>query len=157
MRKGNIYREYRLKSYLNMNHYIIFNGKPGQVHPHTWEFVTVIIMPGDEFVEFSVFEKAVDRFLSTYQNRIMNEVAPFDVTMPTVENVTDYFAGELDTIISDLGGCLISLEGSETPTRGYIVSLGQQQNVVDRIDEIKEKYVDNMVERVVSDIKKKLE
>ena len=77
--------------------------------------------------------------------------------MPTVENVTDYFAGELDTIISDLGGCLISLEGSETPTRGYIVSLGQQQNVVDRIDEIKEKYVDNMVERVVSDIKKKLE
>ena len=30
-------------------------------------------------------------------------------------------------------------------------------HVVDRIDEIKEKYVDNMVEHVVSDIKKKLE
>ena len=34
----NMYREYRLKFYLNMRHYIIINEVKGETHPHTWEF-----------------------------------------------------------------------------------------------------------------------
>ena len=33
-----LYREYRIKFYLNMRHYIIIDGKKGEIHPHTWEF-----------------------------------------------------------------------------------------------------------------------
>ena len=38
-----LYREYKFKFYLNANHYIIINGKNGQTHPHTWEFVFYIM------------------------------------------------------------------------------------------------------------------
>ena len=31
----NMYREYRLKFYLNMRHYIIINEVKGETHPHT--------------------------------------------------------------------------------------------------------------------------
>ena len=34
-----LYRDYRIKVYLNARHYIFINGKQGQTHPHTWEFV----------------------------------------------------------------------------------------------------------------------
>ena len=48
MRKQKMYREYRLKSYLNMSHYIIIDGRQGLSHPHTWEFVVTMIVVGDE-------------------------------------------------------------------------------------------------------------
>ena len=37
-----LYREYRLKFYLNAKHYIIINGHKGETHPHTWEFTLSI-------------------------------------------------------------------------------------------------------------------
>lgn len=30
------FREYKFKFYLNANHFIVINGKEGEVHPHTW-------------------------------------------------------------------------------------------------------------------------
>lgn len=91
MRKERLYREYRLKSYLNMNHYIIINGKQGQTHPHTWEFVITIVVAGDEFVEFRTFENLIEQYLEKYQNQILNTIEPFDIIVPTIENVTDHF------------------------------------------------------------------
>ena len=52
-----LYREYKFKFYLNANHYIIINGKNGQTHPHTWEFVFYIMKSEGEFVLFNKFEK----------------------------------------------------------------------------------------------------
>lgn len=40
-----LYREYRLKFYLNAKHYIIINGHKGETHPHTWEFTLSIRYP----------------------------------------------------------------------------------------------------------------
>ena len=91
MRREKLYREYRLKSYLNMNHYIIINGRQGQTHPHTWEFVITIVVAGDQFVEFRKFEMLIEQYLEKYQNQILNTIEPFDVVVPTIENVTDQF------------------------------------------------------------------
>ena len=55
-----LYREYKFKFYLNANHYIIINGKNGQTHPHTWEFVFYIMKSEGEFVLFNKFEKAIE-------------------------------------------------------------------------------------------------
>ena len=46
--------------------------------------------------------------------------------MPTIENVTDYFAEEFFKIIYSMGGMLTSVEASETPTRSYIVDISEQ-------------------------------
>jgi len=111
MSKENLCREYRLKSYLNMNHYITINGRQGQTHPHTWEFVTI--------------EK--------YQNQILNMMEPFDIIVPTIENVTDHFSEELQRLLRKHRGELVSLEGSETPTRSYIVSHRNEQEFIEMI------------------------
>ena len=46
MHSGAINREYKFKFYLNANHYIIIDGKEGEQHPHTWEFMVHIRMNG---------------------------------------------------------------------------------------------------------------
>ena len=52
-----IYREYRLKFYLNARHYIIIGGNKGEVHPHTWEFTLHIRFGRGDFTEFNTFER----------------------------------------------------------------------------------------------------
>lgn len=152
MRREKLYREYRLKSYLNMNHYIIINGRQGQTHPHTWEFVITIVVAGDQFVEFRKFEMLIEQYLEKYQNQILNTIEPFDVVVPTIENVTDQFNDDLRELLRENGGELVSLEGSETPTRSYIVSHRNEPEFIDQIGKMKSKQISGVVEYVVDQI-----
>ena len=56
----NMYREYRLKFYLNMRHYIIINEVKGETHPHTWEFALDIKFSRNLFVEFNIFRSSLN-------------------------------------------------------------------------------------------------
>lgn len=123
--KVKIYREYRLKFYLNARHYIIINSNKGDVHPHTWEFALTIQVARDSFVEFTAFEERITEYLSGYQNKVLNDEEPFDVILPTIENMTDYFSKDFYEIIKGMGGILLQVEASETPTRSYIVRLSE--------------------------------
>lgn len=152
MRREKLYREYRLKSYLNMNHYIIINGRQGQTHPHTWEFVITIVVAGDQFVEFREFEMLIEQYLEKYQNQILNTIEPFDVVVPTIENVTDQFNDDLRELLRENGGELVSLEGSETPTRSYIVSHRNEPEFIDQIGKMQSKQISGVVEYVVDQI-----
>lgn len=122
-----LYREYRLKFYLNARHYIIINGQKGEVHPHTWEFTLNIRYGRSSFVEFTTFEKGISDYMGRFQNRIMNELQPFDAILPTLENMTDYFANEFHRIIGGMGGILVQVEASETPTRSYILTIPEEE------------------------------
>ncbi len=152
MRREKLYREYRLKSYLNMNHYIIINGRQGQTHPHTWEFVITIVVAGDQFVEFRKFEMLIEQYLEKYQNQILNTIEPFDVVVPTIENVTDQFNDDLRELLRENDGELVSLEGSETPTRSYIVSHRNEPEFIDQIGKMQSKQISGVVEYVVDQI-----
>ena len=152
MRKERLYREYRLKSYLNMNHYIIINGKQGQTHPHTWEFVITIVVAGDEFVEIRTFENLIEQYLEKYQNQILNTIEPFDIIVPTIENVTDHFNDDLQALLREHGGELVSLEGSEAPTRSYIVSHRNEPEFIDQIGKMQNQQISGVVEYVVDRI-----
>lgn len=152
MRREKLYREYRLKAYLNMNHYIIINGRQGQTHPHTWEFVITIVVAGDQFVEFRKFEVLIEQYLEKYQNQILNTIEPFDVVVPTIENVTDQFNDDLQELLRENGGELVSLEGSETPTRSYIVSHRNEPEFIDQIGKMQTKQISGVVEYVVDQI-----
>lgn len=121
-----IRRAYRLKFYLNAQHYIVIGGRQGETHPHTWEFALTIGVANHEFTPFSAFEGKVNAYLEPYQNQVLNEIAPFDTVMPTLESLVEEFAQALEPIISEAGGSLIEVEGSEGPTRSYSVSLGAE-------------------------------
>lgn len=116
---------YIFKFYLNASHSTIFNGKQGEVHPHTWEFGLKILTGNDTTVQFNVYENAIQGFFAKYQNTTLNDVAPFDTVIPTLENMVDYFGENLQGILNELGAALSEMEGSETPTRSYLVDYSQ--------------------------------
>lgn len=118
-----LYREYELKFYLNAMHYIVIDGNKGEEHPHTWEFTLEIGLPRDDFVQFGKVEKCIQEYLEPFQNKVLNETAPFDAITPTVENMADYFAGEFRKQLEAFHGILTRVKASETPTRAYIVTL----------------------------------
>lgn len=120
--------KYKFKFYLNASHYIIINGKQGEAHPHTWEFILDVVLPNSEFVQFSVYERTIESFFATYQNHTMNDVAPFDAIIPTLENMVEYFGDAIRERIQAAGGQLEQIEGSETPTRSYVISYAQEES-----------------------------
>lgn len=120
--------KYKFKFYLNASHYIIINGKQGEAHPHTWEFILDVVLPNSEFVQFSVYERTIESIFATYQNQVMNEVPPFDTVIPTLENMVESFGEIVRERIQAVGGQLEQIEGSETPTRSYIISYAQEES-----------------------------
>ncbi len=133
-----IFREYRLKFYLNARHYIIVNNVKSDIHPHTWEFALTIMIQRKEFVEFKLFEQKVNEVLDRYQDKIINYVPPFDAVMPTLENLVDTLSKKFYVSIKEVGGELVRIEGSEGPSRSYILDLREENEGMDSIDALDE-------------------
>lgn len=136
-------REYKLKFYLNAEHYVILSDNKGELHPHTWEIQLHFGMPRTVFREFTDIEKNIEQYLNKYQNKVLNEISPFDRIVPTLENMTDCFAEDCFNIIEKLGGVLYSIETAETPTRTYCVTLNDYNT------DNKKESVESIVERIV--------
>lgn len=117
-----LYRQFKYKFYLNMNHSVEMNGVQGEIHSHTWEIAMVVSMSQDEFVRFSDIEKVADSILENYQDRYLNEIAPFTTVNPTLENVCDYLYYKVAGAMQEHGWILLAMEMSETPSRVYQVS-----------------------------------
>ncbi|MDD5949675.1 MAG: 6-carboxytetrahydropterin synthase [Lachnospiraceae bacterium] len=117
------YRQYRFKFYLNASHAIVIGGHFGERHPHTWEIAITVLKYRENFVEFGEVEKRIEEFLEPYQNRMLNEVPPFDTINPTLENVCENFKDRLKELLNGLGWVLLKVEMSETPTRTYVINL----------------------------------
>ena len=112
-------RYYRIKAYLNATHYVVFDGTKGQTHPHTWEFVVTIYTKNDNIVKFTDTEKAIMDVFEPYQDRVLNEVKPFEAIIPSLENITEFFATRISEAVRPFGYHLRRFEGSETPVRTY--------------------------------------
>ncbi|MBQ4282453.1 MAG: 6-carboxytetrahydropterin synthase [Lachnospira sp.] len=147
-----IFREYRLKFYLNARHFIIIGNQKGDVHPHTWEFALTILIRRKEFVEFNTFEKRINAYLDAYQDKVLNMVAPFDNILPTLENLVDTFTKDFYKIINEIGGDLLSVEGSEGPSRTYILDLREENESMDSVDRHSEDILSDIIDGILDDI-----
>ncbi len=145
-------RGYRFKSYLNASHYIIIDGIEGQAHPHTWEFMLDILIDNDKFIQFDKFEKAIDNYFSKYQNKVLNTIKPFDHMVPTLENMTDYFVQDIRVIIRNLGGEILEMESSETPTRSYVVNFEYDQDFIMNIRANSQKTIEGIIDSILDNI-----
>lgn len=135
-----------------MTHYIAIDGNNGQIHPHTWEFVFVAIIGGDNFIEFRTLENIIEGYMERFQDQTLNDIAPFDITNPTIENVVDYFAEELRGRVKTVGAELVSVEGSETPTRSYIVNFRNDEEFIKGVEDIKKEQINQIVNDLVEQI-----
>ena len=124
-------RYYRIKAYLNASHFVVFDGKKGDVHPHTWEFVATVYTTGDDIIKFTEPEKQIMKVFEPYQNQIMNEHEPFNAIIPSLENITEYFAKEIAQAVAPMNYHLRRFEGSETPVRTYGVRFPEAEGVDD--------------------------
>lgn len=125
-------RYYRIKAYLNASHFVVFDGKKGDVHPHTWEFVATVYTTGDDIIKFTEPEKVIMKIFELYQNQVMNDHAPFDAIVPSLENMTEYFAAQIAEAVKPMNYHLRRFEGSETPVRTYGVRFPEAEGVDDR-------------------------
>ncbi len=144
-------REYKFKLYLNANHYVIFNGKKGESHPHTWEFAIELLVDKDKFIMFLDFEKAIDDFLEPFQDKLLNDIKPFDTIIPTLENMLDYFAPIFYEEIKKIGGLLIKIEASETASRTYVYSFRGRDEYLNDIKEHMNTALNNIVHSIVEE------
>lgn len=117
------YRQYKFKFYLNSSHAIYINGNLGERHPHTWEIAINTLKLQESFIPFNELEKRIEAFMSPYQDGFLNDVAPFDVLNPTLENCCEYFKEQISDILNSEGWILLMIEMSETPTRSYLINL----------------------------------
>lgn len=124
-------RYYRIKAYLNASHFVVFDGKKGDVHPHTWEFVATVYTTGDDIIKFTEPEKQIMKVFEPYQNQIMNEHEPFNAIIPSLENITEYFAKEIAQAVAPMNYHLRRFEGSETPVRTYGVRFPEAEGIDD--------------------------
>ncbi len=120
--KTRIRRIYCFKFYLNASHYVYFGGAQGETHPHTWEFSLKLEVDGCSLQQFSDYEKVLGAVFEPYQNKTVNEIAPFDELLPTLENIVEVFGAASRDAARKVDARLLEFEGSETPTRSYLVS-----------------------------------
>lgn len=117
-----LYRQYKYKFYLNMNHSVEMEGQRGAIHSHTWEISMGIAMGDSQFIRFSDIEKRINELLDMYQDKYLNDVPPFNVINPTLENMCDYLFERVSKELQESGWMLLIMEMSETPSRVYQVS-----------------------------------
>lgn len=118
------YRQYRLKFYLNTYHYIYINGKAGELHPHTWQLTAQALNKKEGLILFNEVEQKIEGILERYQDHTLNDIPPFNVLNPTLENISEYFKNEFYSVLNQFGWQLVRFECSETPTRAYLIDLG---------------------------------
>ena len=147
-----IFRQYRLKFYLNARHYIIIGDQKSDTHPHTWEFALTILIRRKEFVEFKTFEDKINEYLESYQDQVVNFIEPFDSIIPTLENMVDYFTKIFAGIIKKIGGELLCVEGSEGPSRSYIVDLRDENESMDAVDHHSDEILADIIDTILDDI-----
>lgn len=123
------YRQYKFKFYLNASHAISIQGKLGQKHPHTWEITLNTLKLMDGFIQFNQLEKRIEEFFETYQDKLLNEIDPFDVVNPTLENCCEYFKTQLQSILNEEGWVLLMIEMSETPNLTFVINTLEDESV----------------------------
>lgn len=123
----NFYGQYKYKFYLNATHAINIDGVKGDIHPHTWEIILDTVKVIDAFVQFDEVESKIDGCLEKYQNKLLNEIEPFNDLNPTLEYMTNYLLEEFQSILNPIGWFVFMIEIAETPTRSYIISTVENQ------------------------------
>ena len=117
-----LYKQYKYKFYLNMNHSVEIEGQRGLVHSHTWEIAMAIAMGDTEIVRFSEIEKYISMMLQKYQDKYLNDIPPFNVINPTLEDTCNYLFELFSKELREKGWLLLGMEMSETPSRVYQVT-----------------------------------
>lgn len=115
---------FKLVAFVNARHFVTFGEKSGPVHAHSWQVQIDAHVPAEraELVAFAKILDQVKKVMGFYENKVLNEVFPFDRIHPTTENISLYFFNRLEDVLAEVGLSLGKVTVWETPTRGIEVT-----------------------------------
>jgi len=121
--KATVY-SFMLVAFVNARHFVTFGGKSGPVHAHSWQVQIDAHVPTEkaELVAFARIIDQVKKAMGFYENKVLNEVFPFDQIQPTTENISLYFFNRIEDLLDEVGLFLGKVTVWETPTRGIEVT-----------------------------------
>ena len=130
---------YKYTFRLNASHFATSNSE--SVHSHTFQICIYIQIDKKAFTPYDLTENMIKDYLNTYTNVVLNNVPPFNVIPPTIENMGEEFFIEISKIMKEFGFKLTSLEISDTPQRTYSVndkdlSKLQRKNLYSELEKI---------------------
>jgi 6-pyruvoyltetrahydropterin/6-carboxytetrahydropterin synthase len=82
-----------------------YKGKCENIHGHNWRVQVVI--EGDRLdstgllVDFIDVKNLMGSIIARLDHQFLNEVAPFDVTNPSAENIAEYFYGQMSAGLAE--------------------------------------------------------
>ncbi|MDD3890129.1 MAG: 6-pyruvoyl-tetrahydropterin synthase-related protein [Syntrophomonadaceae bacterium] len=116
---------YAMSFFLSASHWVVYQGKKGEVHQHIWELELLIKNQNTDNrrleLGFADIDNLISPYLDTYEGVCLNDFPPFDKIMPTTENMGQVFYQGLNVVLKPYGLFIAELRLKETPTRGIII------------------------------------
>ncbi len=116
-----MFQGYKYKFKFNASHYINLE-RPETIHTHTFHIVLFVENRKNIFVSYYEIEKYISSMLSRYRGKCLNEIAPFDKTIPSLENICSVIYDEIDNYCKGLGLDLVKIEISDNSVSWYALS-----------------------------------
>ena len=97
--------EVGIDGFFNARHYLLKDGEPGPTEMKSWR--VEISLKGAQFDEsgqlsgIDVFREAVKKLLAAYNNKLLNNLKPYQETQPTPENIARVLYDQIKTLIAE--------------------------------------------------------
>ena len=85
----------------------------------------------------------------------MNDFEPFDTVIPTLENMSEKFVMDIRDLVERDGAKLMRMESSETPTRSYIISFAEEEEMKESLSNRRKESLEQEIDAVVAKILEK--
>ncbi|MGI5838777.1 MAG: 6-pyruvoyl-tetrahydropterin synthase-related protein [bacterium] len=125
----------KIIAFLNARHAIFRGGRQGQIHSHSWQMqVDIRVKSGTgRVVSFEQLQGIITAELVPYEDKVLNEILPFDTIQPLTENLAIFFFRRIAAAVEKCGVELDKLSLWESPTKGIEISDGRTEYL--RLDE----------------------
>ncbi len=113
--------ELSMDVFFNARHYVVIDGKRGPVHAHSYRLqvrcrTQTLQEPGGVVVGYHHLRERLERLAQMYNNRLLNDLPPFQTLSPTTEVLVGVLFQQLERLLADLPIELISITLWDTPT-----------------------------------------
>jgi len=113
--------EIALDTFFNARHYVTIAGNAGNLHTHSYRlhvrYRTNALVPEDHVVVgYQVLRERTEGVVKAYNNRLLNDLPPFQRLQPTTENLTAVLFQQLQRALADLPVEIVNVTVWESPT-----------------------------------------
>lgn len=114
----------RIVAFLNARHYVANGERRSQIHGHSWQLQADfrVTERQGKHIGFDLLQGIITEVLRLYEDRVLNELPPFDTIQPLTENLAIYFFQQIAAAVGGCGVVLDKLLIWENPSKGIVIT-----------------------------------